>query len=234
MRARGVLSGHPTKDVHPEPAEGLFSYSPLPAGQSNAISLHGAPFSVPKTLATNSRVSITSKLIETKRLQVLYSGHLRKTGGRGSYQFAKKYSTRPSRCPLRISAHSAPLRWPSSFPAPIFALSFLPIPTLGSLSLQLLAHSFIFRIISIRCPPTTFRTLLPKTRVYPLRPYQCFRRSPSFVKKPLLCVPSQRTLRLCGESLFSLLATRHSLRRPITNHFRGTANVIVRGRRRGL
>ena len=40
-----------------------------------------------KLSSVKSRVSITSKLIENKRLQVLYSGHLRKTGGRGSYQF---------------------------------------------------------------------------------------------------------------------------------------------------
>src|ERR1700730_10500614 len=40
---------------------------------------------VPKTLATNSRVSITSKLIEIKGLQVLYSDHLRKIEGRGIY-----------------------------------------------------------------------------------------------------------------------------------------------------
>jgi hypothetical protein len=42
---------------------------------------------VPKTLTSKYRVSITSKLIQTKGLQVLYFGHLRKTGGRGSYQF---------------------------------------------------------------------------------------------------------------------------------------------------
>src|ERR1700676_4407784 len=95
MFARGVLSGHPAKDIHPEPAEGFFSYSPLPAGQSKAISIHTAPFSVPKTPAAKSCASITSKLIETKALQVLYSGHLRKTGGRGSDQFANGYPARP-------------------------------------------------------------------------------------------------------------------------------------------
>src|SRR5260370_810518 len=41
-------------------------------------------------------------------------------------------------------------------------ISFLPIPTLSSLSLQLPTHSFIFRIISIRCPPSTFPTLCQK------------------------------------------------------------------------
>src|SRR5580700_4098569 len=94
----------------------------------------------------------------------------------------------------------------------------LSISTLGSLSFQLLAHSFIFRITRIPYPSNTFRTLSPKTGGYsPLRSYQCFRRSLSFVKKPLLCVPSQRTLRLCGESLFSLLATRHFLPPPFTS-----------------
>ena len=64
MFARGVLSLH---TACPEPGR-------------------RAPLSVPKTLASKSRISITSKLIQTKALQVLYSGHLRKTGGRGSYR----------------------------------------------------------------------------------------------------------------------------------------------------
>ncbi len=50
------------------------------------LSLHTAPLSVSKTLASKSCVPLTSKLIENKALQVLYSGHLRKTGGRGSYR----------------------------------------------------------------------------------------------------------------------------------------------------
>jgi hypothetical protein len=48
-----------------------------------AISLHTAQLSVSKTLASKSRVSITSKLIEIKGLQVPYFGHLRETGGWG-------------------------------------------------------------------------------------------------------------------------------------------------------
>jgi len=50
------------------------------------LSLYTAQLPVQKTLATNSRISITSKLIRIKGLQVLYSSHLRKTGGRGSYR----------------------------------------------------------------------------------------------------------------------------------------------------
>src|SRR5258706_2064440 len=40
----------------------------------------------PKSLAAKSSVSATSKLIETKRLKVHSLGHLRKTGGWGSYR----------------------------------------------------------------------------------------------------------------------------------------------------
>ena len=39
-----------------------------------------------KPSSVKSRVSTSSKLIESKRLQVYYFGHLRKTGGRGSYR----------------------------------------------------------------------------------------------------------------------------------------------------
>jgi len=41
---------------------------------------------VPKSLAAKSSVSISSKLIEIKGLQLHYFGHLRKTGGRGSHR----------------------------------------------------------------------------------------------------------------------------------------------------
>jgi hypothetical protein len=71
---------------------------------------------------------------------------------------------------------------------------------------QSLAHSFIFRITPIPYPSSTFRTLCQKTGGVPLWPYQCSRRSPLPIKKPLLWAPPQRTLRLCGESLFSFLA----------------------------
>src|SRR5258708_22162289 len=49
------------------------------------VSLHTLPLLGRKSSLVKSRVSITSKLIESKRLQVLYFGHLRKTGGWGSY-----------------------------------------------------------------------------------------------------------------------------------------------------
>jgi hypothetical protein len=49
--------------------------------------LHTERHLVPKIPAAKPCVSISSKLIEIKRLQVLYFGHLRKTGGWGSPDF---------------------------------------------------------------------------------------------------------------------------------------------------
>jgi hypothetical protein len=56
--------------------------------------------------------------------------------------------------------------------APAFPRSLPPISALGLLVFQSLAHSFIFRITLIPYPSNTFRTLSPKTRVYPPRSYQ--------------------------------------------------------------
>ena len=48
--------------------------------------LHTAQLPVPKSLAAKSCICPTSKLIQNKQLQLLHFGHLRKTGGRGSYR----------------------------------------------------------------------------------------------------------------------------------------------------
>src|SRR5258708_34407234 len=50
------------------------------------VCLEMAHLPVPKSLAAKPCVSITSKVIGNTRLQVLYFGHLRKTGGRGMYR----------------------------------------------------------------------------------------------------------------------------------------------------
>src|ERR1700686_3302131 len=50
------------------------------------VSLHTPPLLGRKPSSAKSRVSITSKLIEIKGLQLQHFGHLRKTGGRGSYR----------------------------------------------------------------------------------------------------------------------------------------------------
>jgi len=47
---------------------------------------HTPPLLGRKPSSAKSRVSITSKLIEIKGFQLQYFGHLRKTGGRGSYR----------------------------------------------------------------------------------------------------------------------------------------------------
>src|ERR1700730_5074895 len=52
--------------------------------------------------------------------------------------------------------------------APTFALSFLPILTLGALSFQFFAHSFIFHNTSISRLCKRLRTLSEKTRGYTL------------------------------------------------------------------
>jgi hypothetical protein len=50
------------------------------------LSLHTPPLLGRKPSSAKSRISISSKLIQTKRLQAPYFGHLRKTGGKGSYR----------------------------------------------------------------------------------------------------------------------------------------------------
>ena len=50
------------------------------------VYLHVAHLPVPKNLAAKSSVSLSSKLIEIKGLQLQHFDHLRKTGGRGSYR----------------------------------------------------------------------------------------------------------------------------------------------------
>jgi len=108
------------------------------------LSLHTAPLSVPKTPTSKSRVSITSKLIETKRLQVLHSGHLRKTGGRGSYQFCQQ-----------------------AFGSPSFPRSFPPISTVASLFFNHL-HTLSFSVSHLYPIPPAPSALFSKKRgVYP-------------------------------------------------------------------
>ena len=64
------------------------------------VSLHTPPFPGRKCLAAKSRISISSKLIEIKGLQLHYFGHLRKTGGRGSYQLSIYHPLFPPHSPL--------------------------------------------------------------------------------------------------------------------------------------
>jgi hypothetical protein len=79
-----------------------------------------------KTLTSNSRVSITSKLIQTKRLQLHYFGHLRKTGGRGSYWFAMSGSEEPARRSFSEGGLSPLFPLHTEFP---FVTPFFPLLT---------------------------------------------------------------------------------------------------------
>ena len=100
------------------------------------VSFHTAQLPVPKTLTSKSRISITSKLIETKGFQVHYFGHLRKTGGRGVLLAPPERSRRV--IPISISSplHLTQVEEPLP-PTPLFPLHtkiplvspFLPLHT---------------------------------------------------------------------------------------------------------
>jgi len=68
------------------------------------LSLHTPPLLGRKPSSVKSRVSISSKLIEIKGLHLHYFGHLRKTGGRGSYRLV--HTTHDL---VRISSPLAPV-----------------------------------------------------------------------------------------------------------------------------
>jgi hypothetical protein len=63
------------------------------------VSLHTPPLLGRKPSSVKSRVSISSKLIEIKGLHLYYFGHLRKTGGRGSYRLVHTAHLPAELCP---------------------------------------------------------------------------------------------------------------------------------------
>src|SRR5882762_9444659 len=79
---------------------------------SKGLSLFSAEhLPVPKSLSAKSSVSITSKVIQAKGLQVLHFCHLRKTGGRGSYgHLTKDVHPEPAEGVLLLIFHSG---WPA-------------------------------------------------------------------------------------------------------------------------
>src|SRR5258706_2125852 len=73
------------------------------------VSLHNPPLLGRNPSSAKPCISITSKLIEIKRLQLHYFGHLRKTGGEGVLNIP--YLTTSFsffRSPLSLSSHSTP------------------------------------------------------------------------------------------------------------------------------
>src|SRR6267378_7238859 len=76
---------------------------------SKGLSLFSAGhLPVPKSLSAKSSVSVTSKLIQTKGLQVLHFGHLRKTGGRGSSKSLISQPPFPPSAPPCLLHHTVP------------------------------------------------------------------------------------------------------------------------------
>src|SRR5258707_5904443 len=76
---------------------------------------------VPKIPAAKPCISITSKLIQIKRLQVLHFGHLRKTGGRGFLSLATRCSLTLTRAHWPLTP-LFPLHTKSSPVTPLFPL----------------------------------------------------------------------------------------------------------------
>jgi hypothetical protein len=98
------------------------------------VSLHTLPLLGRKPPSVKSPVSISSKLIQTKGLQVPYFGHLRKIGGRGVLPACPERSRRviPISSPLELTEVEE-----SRLPTPLFPLHtkiplvspFLPLHT---------------------------------------------------------------------------------------------------------
>jgi hypothetical protein len=101
-----------------------------------AVSLHTPPLLGRKPSSVKSCVSITSKLIQIKRLQLQHFGHLRKTGGRGMPMACHKLSQRYM--PISsVLAEGCRLMANGCLPTPLFPLDtkiplvspFLPLLT---------------------------------------------------------------------------------------------------------
>jgi hypothetical protein len=88
----------------------MFALSALYEGFARGlVSLHTPPLLGRKPSSAKSRVSISSKLIEIKGFQLHYFGHLRKTGGRGSYQLPTRHPLFPPHSPLVTRLLLSPL-----------------------------------------------------------------------------------------------------------------------------
>ena len=122
--------------------------------------LHSPLLLVPKIPAAKPRISITSKLIENKRYQVQYSGHLRKTGGRGNYQLPTRHPLFPPHSTLARPPQLQRRRVTRLLLSPLFPLHTDPslvcllFPLLtqkhggGGMSSQI---SFLFRPFTKKC-----------------------------------------------------------------------------------
>jgi hypothetical protein len=113
------------------------------------VPLHTPPLLGRKSSSVKSRVSITSKLIEIKGLQLQHFGHLRKTGGRGSYRLVHA-----THHPAELRPH-APVRPSQKRTSPLPAASASlcgrrpPRPGRGASALDFL---FVRLSLSAACP----------------------------------------------------------------------------------
>ena len=97
-----------------------------------SVSLYTAHLPVHKTPTSNSRVSITYKLIQNKGLQLHYFGHLQKTGGRGSYRL------------VHATHHLAELRAQAQVRPSQMRMSPLPATSANLCVLSASALDFVF------------------------------------------------------------------------------------------
>jgi hypothetical protein len=95
-------------------AEGLALSALYEGFARGLVSLHTRPLLGRKPSSVKSRVSISSKLIEIKGLQLHYFGHLRKSGGEGelpagTYRLNGGYELRKETSSKRLSPRKVSL-----------------------------------------------------------------------------------------------------------------------------
>ena len=163
MIERGLVSGHPTKDVHPELVEG-----PALSVVEGSVSYSSPPLLGRKHSSVKSRVSISSKLIVIKGLQLHYFGHLRKTGGRGSYRVVHRRllpAIDSSASPARHApAHRSFSGGGPLLPTPLFPLH-TRIPLVSPFFPLLMQKQGVYLAENVGAPtflifPLIFRTFL--------------------------------------------------------------------------
>jgi hypothetical protein len=147
------------------------------------LPLHTPPLLGRKPSSVKSRISISSKLIENKILQVFYSGHLRKKGGRGSHQLPIRHPLFPPHLPLARPPQLQRRRVTRLLLSPLFPLhtksspvtSLFPLLTQKQGEEVSLAKTLSCRLACFGCLlrnvgaptflifPLRFRTFLPLT-----------------------------------------------------------------------
>src|SRR5882762_4281462 len=172
------------------------------------VSLHIPPLLGRNPSSVKSRISITSKLIEIKGLQLHYFGHLRKTGGRGEYRLVH---TPPLvlNIPYLTTSFSSfrppPVAFITQYPAPIAP----PPPTTEPTNIPAICGSppcgYVVLCLQVpQCPPliarswTVWNAAISSSPFFP--PSLCLSLPAGW---PLLCIPwcssiRKKTRRRCA------------------------------------